>query len=495
MICGTSVRTDWICGATVLVIAGIACAQAAPQATEPSQPPQRGMIVRDGGPVKMTMPGMGPGATKLDGKARMQKYAAALGLDPDQTTAAMGLYDAYAATTRASAEKMRDSMQHAQELIREGDMKGFQEKTQQAMTAQRDATEAAEKSFLDDLRTLLTPAQEGNWPKFERLRRREQLMSSFGGVGGSGVDLFKVVDGLDMPEGERAKLAEQLGIYELDLDRLLLDRKRLIDDMQKDAWGGGGKGAGPMGHDLEKMTKINEKQRAVDIDVRDLNDKTTRVMADLLEDPWKGKLLERVQQQSFRSIYRETAVAQKLKSAQKLGSLTAQQKEQLKAIEARYRADAKPANDAWAAAKKKAETAGRASNFPVMMLGGGDGLHAQGPQEDPDLAAARNARRDLDKSAREQMEKVLTPEQLAELPDTSGPGNGLFGQAIRVEAIGDGNGDMMVVASDEIPIDHEDLEGAEGGVVIFRTVEVTAPGTGPAPAPAEPATPASEPKK
>ena len=490
MIGGKSPRVDWVCGASVLLLAGIACAQGIPQPAEPGAP-RRGTIVRDGGPVRMTMPGMGAGATKLDGKARMQKYAAALGLNSDQTTAAMGLYDAYAATTRASAEKMRDSMQHAQELIREGDMKGFQEKTQQAMTAQRDATEAAEKSFLDDLRTLLTPAQEGNWPKFERLRRREQLMSSLGGVGGSSVDMFKVVDGLNMPESERAKLTEQLGIYELDLDRLLLDRKRLADDMQKDAFGG--KGAGPMGHDLEKMAKINEKQRAVDIEVRDLNDKATRVMADLLDDPWKSKLLERVQQQSFRSIYRDPAIAQKLKAAQKLGTLTAAQKEQLKTIEARYRADAKPANDAWAAAKKKAETAGRAGNFPVMMLGGADGLHAQGPQEDPDLAAARNARRDLDKSAREQMEKVLTPEQLAELPDTSGPGNGLFGQAIRVEAIGDGNGDMMVFASDELPIDHEDLEGGEGGVVIFRTVEVTAPG--PAPAPTEPATPASEPKK
>lgn len=485
----------------LLVSVGVAGGQsgatgAQPEITLPAKPR---VTTRAAEPNVVAMPGSAALAQQ-----RMGRYAAALSLDETQTTAAKDLYDAYQKSVSSAGTEMRTAMKDAQSMIQDGDMAGFAEKTQKAMTEQREASSAAEKSFLEDLRALLTPAQAENWPKFERVRRREQLMTGIGsGISGAGVDMFKVVDALGMPADERAKVQEALGLYDLDLDRLLIERKRLNDQMQEQAGGAGpvkvrrigrggaGEPGGILGHDPEKLAEMNEKQREVDLQVRDLNDKTARAMADVLDEPWKGKLLERVQQQAFRSIYRESAVSRKIKAAQRLDTLTAQQKSDLKGLAAKYQADARPMNDAWAAARKKAETAGKAGAFPAISIPGMD--LGQG-DKDPDLSAARTARRDLDRSAREQMEKMLTPEQLAQIPDTAGPGNGgLFGNAIRIESFGTDDGNMMFVSSDEIMLDHEDMEpgeGGTGGVVIMRTIEV-----GGQPVPPAQGEPAQQPKK
>lgn len=475
---------------------------ASAQSGQPGTPAAQPRIITRGGAA----PGMPQTITTAGGAQRMERYATALGLDQTQTTAAKDLYDAYQKSVSSAAMNMRTALKDAQSMIQDGDMAGFAEKTQQAMAEQREATGAAEKSFLEDLRALLTPAQADNWPKFERMRRREQLMTGMGsGISGAGVDLFKIVDSINMPADEKAKVQEALGHYDLDLDRLLIERKRLNDQMQEQAGApgqmkvrrigaggpGGDKAGGLFGHDTDKIAEVNEKQREVDLQVRDLNDKTVRAMADVLEEPWKGKLLERVQQQAFRSIYRESAVSKKIKAARKLDTLTAQQRNDLKALAAKYQADARPMNDAWAAARKKAETAGRASAFPTISIPGMD--LGQG-DEDPDLSAARTARRDLDRSAREQMEKMLTPEQLAQIPDAAGPGSGgLLGNAIRVESFGTEDGNMMFVSSDEITLDPDEVEageGGSGGVVIMRTIEV-----GGQPVPPAQGEPAPQPKK
>jgi hypothetical protein len=103
------------------------------------------------------------------------------------------------------------------------------------------------------------------------------------------------------------------------------------------------------------------------------------------------------------------------------------------------------------------------------MLGPGGG-----GEVDPQLAEARAQRRELDSKLREDMERLLSPEQLADARDAAKP-QGLMGHSVSV--IADGMGDAIVFESD-IELDEDAIvDDGEGGeaIVIFRTVETVAP--------------------
>jgi len=72
------------------------------------------------------------------------------------------------------------------------------------------------------------------------------------------------------------------------------------------------------------------------------------------------------------------------------------------------------------------------------------------------------------------LDKILTPDQLSNLPDTDMFRGG--NTARRVAVFGDGTGDHMMI-SDDIDLDDEGAP-PEGGTMIIRTVTVPATGGG-----------------
>lgn len=404
------------------------------------------------------------------GVSRIEKYARVLGLDATKTSAAKDLYEAYQRDSANASKKMQDSMRDAQEDMSAGDHAAFEKGIQKTMAEQAAASEKLTSTFLSDLRSLLRPEQADRWAGFERLRRREQYLNSMMsiggmGVGGSSVDLIPIVEKLSggVPESARAKVAEVMGMYEVDIDRPLKDRQQNFEDERKSM-------GAVQNFDGESFKKKLEKDRKVDLAVREVNLKYVGLISGALPEDVAKTFADNYQVRAFRSIYRESSVSKKLALAQQIPGLTADQKSRLKAAQEAYKADARRANDAWAAAQQRAETEGRPTGGGLMMMGPG----VTGEDKiDPAVADARSARRAIDDAARQKLEGILTAEQLAEMPK---PQQGMMG-GHAVSVISDGTGEDMVFVGDLDMGDDLPPEGG-GGTVIIRTVEVGGHGGG-----------------
>lgn len=391
--------------------------------------------------------------------SKIERYAKVLTLDSAQTDAAKAIYEAYQKDTAAASKKTRAAMKDAQGLMEDGDHKAFEERTAKTMREQSESRRKLTDTFLSDLRSILNPNQADRWPALERMRRREQflggvMMVGVGSVGGSSVDLIPLIDKLGIPGSLRAKVDEQLALYEVDIDRPLQDRQHLTDEDEK-TWGAVQK------FDGESFAKKQERDRKVDMAIREVNAKYVRQIGAALPEEWAKKLAETYDAKAYRGIYKESTIGRKMAAAQKLDSLSSEQKKSLEAMIARYKKDAKAANDTWAAAQKAAEDAGRPTGGGLMMFGPGSKENI-----DPAFAAARSARKDVDNAAREQLEKLLTPDQLASIPEPQA--GGMMGHQIAV--LGDGGGEFVIAGDVDMPDDVEVGGGAPA--VIFRTVEV-----------------------
>lgn len=378
--------------------------------------------------VTMRMGGPGGGFGGGGGgvsRASLDRYAKLLDLTPTQKETVNALHEAYMQDSAAASREMRDQMQSLQDSIKDGDMSVIHDKMPAIMKAQGEKSAALKKGFLADLKSVLTPAQQSAWPSLERLRRREQWLR-FGMVSGSSVDLTTLVDGLDIVEADRAKLAPALEEYQTDMDRLLQERERQAQEDQAKA-----APAGERMFDMESIQAAMKRDREQAMKVRELNQRFARVLAALLPDDKRAALEEQFKARSFRQVYGDSSAARRLTAADKLDDLTSDQRDRLARIRDSYKQSSRPLNDRWAAAQEKAENEGKAGGFPFMMFGGEGG-------QDDELGAARSARRDLDKKTADQINEVLTPDQQARLPKQQGRGQ--FG---RFADFGGGDGDMV----------------------------------------------------
>ncbi len=418
-----------------------------------------------------TAEGVQPGGVTMKRSARepkIERYARVLGLDEVQTEVARDLNVAYERTMGETRKAMNAAMKEAQTDMSDGDRAGFEEKMDKAIKANGDASKALTAQFLADLKSLLRADQQENWPRLERLRRRESLLGSMmgpgaGKLGGSQIDLIPLVGKLEVPAEVKPRVDELLGLYEVDIDRPLQDRERNVEEDRQTM-------GGIQQFTPESFQKMLDRDRGVDLRVREVNDKFVRLIAAELPEALNAKLNEEYRKGAYRSAYRSTSAGRELAAAEKLKGLSEKQREQVKAMNERYRRDVQAANDRLAAAMRRAEDEGRSLGGPMLMMGpGGSG------EVDPQLAEARSQRRELDSKLREDMERLLSPEQLADAREAAKP-QGLMGHSVSVVAHGMGGDEMVFVSDFEIDEDAivDDGEGGEA-IVIFRTVETGTP--------------------
>lgn len=420
------------------------------------------------GPVVVTPATTAPTSGQNAVQSRIDAYIRVLGLDAEQAAVAQDLYQAMTADIARQSKRTREAMAESAEDRKAGDLAGAERRMEEAIRSQRESSRKVSQRFLDDLKILMRPDQSGNWEKFEQHRRRETHLRG-GTVGGSGVDLFRIVDQLKLAGEPAAKAAKALDEYAPDIDRALRDRERVAAEDEKTF-------AGVMHLDEKMMRARFERDRAIDLRVREINLKHLRLLAGVLPEDLAKKLDEQFQLKAYRQAYRKTGLDHTLIKAKDLEGLSPEQKRKLETLAARHAKESRSAGDRLAGAIRAAEDAGKFAAEPMVMIDAGAGFVGD-KDADESVRNARLARRDLDRSVREELAEILTPDQLAAIPKPQ-PGMGGGGQRIEVHSNG---ADEMVFISD---LDEEDMPPPElGGGAIMRTVEVRRgePATSPVP--------------
>lgn len=228
----------------------------------------------------------------------------------------------------------------------EAKMKEWKEKQKK----QREEVVDVEKSVMNDLKTLLEPAQaDEGWSKFERSRRRLLLrgvqqvqqqvaqLAAQGGDGGMNVsysygtqnevpDLIATVRSSKLSKSDMDSIATIMDQYATSMDALIKDyrgaAKTMLHGGQGYYWGDGGEDAKPSDGDIKTINDSIKRMGETHIKYAHQVDSTLR-----------GDAKDRFMRQRLRAEFKWQWMPSKrlpqMKGILKLKSLTSEQKEQL----------------------------------------------------------------------------------------------------------------------------------------------------------------------
>jgi hypothetical protein len=397
MMRGLSKRVLTLSAAVVMAVAGFSISVEAQ--------PGRG-----GGP-----PGMGMNLRQMMGGTdfrispqSIEMYGKLLGMSVDQIEAAKALRQGHVESLQPKLEELNRAREEAREVFREtrdpSVWQGLMEQTESVS----EAREKAEKAFLDDMKTLLNPEQAAKWPRIERAQRRESL--SMGGlpfgIPGDRVDLFRLVQRVDLDAEEMAKVDPVLERYEAELDPALARRTQLLDDgmnrMQEFFQ------AFQEGRTEELNRRMNEFRDAM-VRIRDVNRRYIREIEAQLSPESAAKVSDEFRREAYPQVYAQQRWGLRaLEAAMAFEDLNSSQKQSIEAIRESYLRDLSTINER--AEKAVDESSMQAFDLNRMMQGGWMGGNNEAMQR------LRNDRRELDDRADKSLRDVLTEDQVARLP-------------------------------------------------------------------------------
>ncbi len=361
-----------------------------------------------------------------------------LGLDEDQATLVDALYDGFRDTFDQASEDSRQKMRDAfQELRDSGD---FQSMATTGITFGREwkqQSESLEQSFFNDVKTVLTEDQMKLWPQYERDWRRRNSFRGGGQPGsfsGENVDLFEIVENLELDDEARNNVEPVLDAYAIELDPALTNRDRAMTDMTNVSASVLEGKTTP--EELDSKFKSLQRMR---VQVRDLNDRYVQLLASHMAPETGQKLQQEYLQRCFRGIYSPTPADNYFETVRKSGNLNDAQLKAVDAIEQDFHGQTDAINRQLADLQKKQEVEMQQRMFDRIKamaqqggfgpggpgqqrgrgnFGGGPGGGFGGPAngaDDPrrDLMDQKTA---LVQNALNSVAGLLSPEQLAAAP-------------------------------------------------------------------------------
>lgn len=353
-----------------------------------------------------------PMSPSIDSR-ELDHYGKSLSLTPEQKDMARTLFDGYQEQFRVKADEARAKMDKAREEARDsGDMRGAFQSMAPIMADLRASKQKMEDQFFNDFKAVLTPEQTAKWPALERERRRDKTMN-VGRLSGERMDLFKLVEQQKYSDEVKTPLNPTLEQYGTDLDRELVNRNKVYDEVTAKMT--------QIGMDFQdhqdEMQKMLERGRDASVKVRELNRRYARQIEGQLPENLRSAWDKAVKEANFPDVYRQSGVSRQITSVLGFSDLTAEQKTSVDALNEAFTRDLDAANEKLAQATEKNEMTVTVDRL-MRRFGGGDN------SDDP-TAEPRKQKRELETRTTESLHKLLTSEQVSRLPATNrGGGQG-----------------------------------------------------------------------
>jgi hypothetical protein len=345
-----------------------------------------------------------------------------LGLQGESLRALQDLYDGYAGTLASEGAEVREFVAGEIERAETLQNLGLIDQAQARIAQWNKRSEQIKKTFLDDLKSLLTRDEEARWPIVERELRRVRLAST-GILSGENVDLVRLTEDVLGDSGQTTQVQELLNRYSEELDRVIVARKAALDTHK-------GEYSKAIKADPDKARSCWTTVTDARLAVQGVNDRYARLLAGEAGD--KKLAYERAYfEKCYPALCRPSRVDEYLKDAQELKSLTAEQLGRLRTIKSTYEQRVWAQRLAAAPGWRDFETQHRAKVLADALNGEGRNPgemssrheHYNGawlPETHP-INASRRDRLELDRDFRKQIDAVLTPEQRADIPSRLTP--------------------------------------------------------------------------
>lgn len=352
--------------------------------------------------------------------AEIDRLVQQVGLDETQQGIVQSLYQGFRSMLQTQSDEQRDKMRVKMEELREA--RDWQAMMSAGMTMgndwQRQAM-AMEQNFMNDVQGVLTEDQRDQWTNYQRgwkRRKANEGASQLGALSGERIDMYEMVDELDLPEPTRASLDPVLETYGIELEPAIDSRQRLVDSMTQ----GLAEGFDQM--DPEKMESDFNALLKTRTFIRDLNERYLQLITANLSGEHAAALEEAYREQAFGGVYRDTRADRYFETIEQLDSLSDAQRNNINAIRIDFESQLNAVNAQLAAIQKTTEVENQRrmlDRFKSMAQGGqfgqrgGGGFSFEGQEERRTLSERKN---ELVAKTLTAVSTALTPDQLAQAP-------------------------------------------------------------------------------
>ncbi|NRA58137.1 MAG: hypothetical protein HRU13_08520, partial [Phycisphaerales bacterium] len=248
---------------------------------------------------------IGPGGSGRLTRELVERMADRLSLDEIQREIAMKLFRELGSTRQELGDAMRQAIEAARTELDDGDIAAMITKIRSLTSAYSDRMSELEAVFMSDLQAMLTEEQGQLWSHAQRMYRRGTQMQSLT-RSQARVDIDKLVRDEFDAAAENEDVRQALERWEMQIDSMLLDRKRKADAMED------GNDDGFQELVIGGTDDPYKDLREVDGRIVTLGEQTVRAIAGILED---DAIEEAWLRRAFARVYRETDGEKRLAAA------------------------------------------------------------------------------------------------------------------------------------------------------------------------------------
>ncbi len=265
--------------------------------------------------------------------------------------------------------------------------------------------------LLESVRSILDDRQLALWDEFERTLRRQKTLGR-GRLSGESVDLFVLADQIVPRPEDQARIEPALREYTAAMDKAIAAREHHLEGSQTE------RVAAMFNRDTERAEALAARELELRLAVRDVNHRSAETIAEAIAREVSPQTAEAFRAEyrrlAYPRVFRPTRTQRAFETALEMDDLGDAVRGGVQSLQSSYLVELASANavlEETIRAREPAQVMNQSLRVPR-----GRGARPDDEEEENPIRSAFQARSDLDLRYRAQLDALLTPEQVARLP-------------------------------------------------------------------------------
>lgn len=265
-------------------------------------------------------------------------FVEGLNLDEGQRYIFETMFEMYQTDFDDGVEQVRDKLTNMRDDLVGGDPQEILKKVFEPVDEWRKTKQALAARLMMDLESQLSPQQKDMWPSFERKLRRIKTLKD-GVLTGENIDLFFVLQQMDLSKAEKDSIAPIMARYEVSLDAALQARNQFVSKTQQDL------STAIRSQQVDDAKTIVEKQVSYRLTVRNTTEDTVKELMTALPEDKAAALRRTTMEQAYGQVFRLTQMERVFDQVLEMEDLTPEVMTAVKDLQQRYLAELSTINE------------------------------------------------------------------------------------------------------------------------------------------------------